>query len=308
MKNIAIPNTELTSSNIIMGCMRINTLSLKEIDTLVKTALDQGINFFDHANVYGGGECETLFSKAVGLTPAFREKLIIQSKCGIRKEETVYYDFSKENILESTDAILHRLNTDYLDVLLLHRPDTLVEPEEVAEAFEILHTSGKVKYFGVSNSNPNQIELLKKYVSRPIIFNQLQYSVVHTPLIDQGIAVNMAIDQSVDRAGQTLDYCRLNEITIQAWSPFQKGFFEGPFFQHPEYGDLTNALMKYGEKYGLDVTGAAVAWILRHPANMQVVLGTTKPERIIAAGKGSGVPMSRQEWYNIYQTAGNMIP
>jgi predicted oxidoreductase len=136
----------------------------------------------------------------------------------------------------------------------------------------------------------------------------LQYSVVHTPLIDQGIAVNMTIDQSIDRSGQILDYCRLNEITIQAWSPFQKGFFEGPFFQHPEYDYLTIALTKYGEKYGLDLTGAAVAWILRHPANMQVVLGTTKPERIIAAGKGSGVPMSRQEWYNIYETAGNMIP
>jgi predicted oxidoreductase len=308
MKNIAIPNTELTASNIVMGCMRINALSLKEIDTLVKTALDQGINFFDHANVYGGGECETLFSKAIGLTPVLREKLIIQSKCGIQKKETVYYDYSKENIEESTDAILQRLNTDYLDVLLLHRPDVLVEPEEVAEAFDILYTSGKVKYFGVSNSNPNQMELLKKYVSYPIIFNQLQYSVVHTPLIDQGIAVNMAIDQSVDRAGQTLDYCRLNDITIQAWSPFQKGFFEGPFFLHSEYAELTAALTKYGEQHGLDITGAAVAWILRHPANMQVVLGTTKPERLIAASKGSGVSMTRQEWYHIYQLAGNMIP
>jgi len=305
MKNIKIANTDLTSSNIIMGCMRINSLSLPEIDTLVKTAMNQGINFFDHADKYGGGESETFFSKAIGMNNTIREKMIIQSKCCIRNG---FYDASKEYILSSVDGILKRLQIDYLDILLLHRPDALIEPEEVAEAFEILHTSGKVKYFGVSNYNPMQIDLLKKYISYPLVTNQLQYSVVHTPMTDSGMAVNMFINQAIDRTGSILDYCRLNDITIQAWSPFQKGFFEGPFFLDSQYEKLNQALTAYGKQHGLDITGAAIAWITRHPANMQVILGTTKPERLIEACKGSDVPMTRPEWYGIYEAAGNMIP
>jgi len=305
MKNIKIANTDLTSSNIIMGCMRINSLSLPEIDTLVKTAINQGINFFDHADKYGGGESETFFSKAIGMNNTIREKMIIQSKCCIRNG---FYDASKEYILSSVDGILKRLQIDYLDILLLHRPDALIEPEEVAEAFEILHTSGKVKYFGVSNYNPMQIDLLKKYISYPLVTNQLQYSVVHTPMTDSGMAVNMFINQAIDRTGSILDYCRLNDITIQAWSPFQKGFFEGPFFLDSKYEKLNQALTTYGKQHGLDITGAAIAWITRHPANMQVILGTTKPERLIEACKGSDVPMTRPEWYGIYEAAGNMIP
>ncbi|MDR2057567.1 MAG: aldo/keto reductase [Dysgonamonadaceae bacterium] len=305
MKIVNIANTNLTSSNIIMGCMRIHTLSLQEIDTLVKTAIEQGINFFDHADIYGGGASETLFSQAVGMKSSLRKEMIIQSKCSIRKG---FYDQSKAYILQSVEGILKRLNTEYLDILLLHRPDALVEPEEVAEAFDILHDTGKVKFFGVSNYNPFQIELLKKHISHPLIINQLQYGVVHTPMIDEGMAVNMLINQAVDRTGYILDYCRLNDITIQAWSPFQKGFFEGPFFLKPEYAGLNEALTAYGEKHGLDITGAAVAWITRHPANIQVILGTTKPERLIAACQGSDAPMTREEWYEIYKAAENMIP
>ncbi|GHT41021.1 oxidoreductase [Bacteroidia bacterium] len=305
MKNITIANTGLISSNIVMGCMRINSLPLSEIDTLVKTALDQGINFFDHADIYGGGTSETLFSQAIGMNSRIREKMIIQSKCCIRQG---FYDASKEYILAAVDGILKRLQTDFLDILLLHRPDALIEPEEVAEAFDVLHYSGKVKHFGVSNYNPMQMELLKKYVPYPLVVNQLQYSVVHTPMIDEGMAVNMLTGQAIDRTGHVLDYCRLNDMTIQAWSPFQKGFFEGPFFLDSNYAALNEALTEYGEKYGLDVTGAAVAWITRHPANIQVILGTTKPERLIAGCKGSDVPMTRPEWYGIYKAAGNMIP
>ncbi|GHV59299.1 aldo/keto reductase [Bacteroidia bacterium] len=307
MKNIRIANTSLTSSNIIMGCMRIHSLSLSEIDKLVKTALDQGVNFFDHADIYGNGTCETLFSQAIGMNSYIREKMILQSKCGIRSRKG-YYDASKEYILESVDGILQRLQTDYLDVLLLHRPDALIEPEEVAEAFVTLHDAGKVNYFGVSNFHSMQIELLKKYVPYPLVINQLQYSIVHTPMVDEGIAANMLTDQAIDRTGHILDYCRINDITIQAWSPFQKGFFEGPFFQNPQYADLNSVLSEYGEQHGLDITGAAVAWIARHPANIQVILGTTKPERLIAGCKGSDTPMTRQEWYGIYKAAGNMIP
>jgi predicted oxidoreductase len=307
MKNIHIANTNLSGSNIVMGCMRIHSLPLPEIEKLVKTALEQGINFFDHADIYGNGASETLFSQAIGMNSRIREQMIIQSKCGIRSRKS-YYDASKEYILDSVDGILQRLQTDYLDILLLHRPDALIEPEEVAEAFEILHNAGKVRHFGASNFHSMQIELLRKRLSRPLVVNQLQYSVVHTNIIDQGIAANMLTDQALDRTGHILDYCRLNEITIQAWSPFQKGFFEGPFFQDPQYADLNVALLEYGEKYGLDITGAAVAWISRHPANIQTILGTTRPERIIAASKGSDVPMSRQEWYHIYKSAGNLIP
>ncbi|MDR2805162.1 MAG: aldo/keto reductase [Dysgonamonadaceae bacterium] len=307
MKTVNINGTDLRASNIIMGCMRIHSLSLSEIDQLVKTALDQGVNFFDHADIYGNGACETLFSQAIGMNSRIREQMIIQSKCGIRSRKN-YYDVSKEYILESVDGILQRLQTDYLDVLLLHRPDALMEPEEVAEAFEILRSTGKVRYFGVSNFHSMQIELLKKYVSYPLAINQLQYSVAHTPIIDEGVAVNMLTDQAIDRTGHILDYCRLNNITIQAWSPFQKGFFDGPFFQDPEYTELNIALSKYGEPYGLDITGSAVAWIARHPANIQTILGTTKPERLIAACKGSDTPMTRQEWYGIYKAAGNRIP
>ncbi|MDR0799636.1 MAG: aldo/keto reductase [Dysgonamonadaceae bacterium] len=308
MKNISIAHSGLQTSNIILGCMRINALSLKEIDTLVYTALDQGINIFDHADIYGDGTCESMFSQAIGMNADLRDKMIIQSKCSIRKTGSGFYDQSKEYILASVDGILKRLQTDYLDILLLHRPDALVEPEEVAEAFEILNSSGKVRHFGVSNYNPLQIELLKKYINYPLIINQLQFSVVHTPMIDEGMAVNMFLDQSVDRTGHILDYCRLNEITIQAWSPFQKGFFEGPFFLDSKYAALHQALEKFGKQHGLDIPGAAVAWITRHPANIQVVLGTTKPERLIAGCRGSEVPMTREEWYGIYHAAGNRIP
>jgi predicted oxidoreductase len=307
MKNIRLAATGLMPSNIIMGCMRIHSLSLPEIDALVKTALDLGINFFDHADIYGNGACETLFSQAIGMNSRIREQILIQSKCGIRSRKSCY-DASKAYILESVDGILQRLRTDYLDVLLLHRPDALIEPEEVAEAFEILHDAGKVHHFGVSNFHSMQIELLKKHVPYPLVINQLQYSVVHTPIIDEGLTANMLIDQAIDRTGHILDYCRVNDMTIQAWSPFQKGFFEGPFFQSPDYAALNVALSQYGEQHGLDITASAVAWIARHPAHIQTILGTTKPARLAAACKGSDAPMTRQEWYGIYKAAGNMIP
>ena len=136
------------------------------------------------------------------------------------------YDFSKSHILKSVDGILKRLNTDYLDALLLHRPDPLVEPEEVAEAFELLHSSGKVRSFGVSNQSPMLIELLQKYVNQPLVINQLQFGVAHTPYAGSGaFSSNMTADQSVDRSSEILEYCRLKDIAIQAWSPFQYGFF-----------------------------------------------------------------------------------
>ncbi|MDF2544496.1 MAG: Aldo/keto reductase family enzyme [Herbinix sp.] len=306
MKYINVANTNLKASNIVMGCMRITSLSEKDLNQFILTAMEEGVNFFDHADIYGGGECERHFAKALDMTPALREKMIIQSKCGIRKG---FFDFSKEHILESVDGILSRLETDYLDVLLLHRPDTLMDPAEVAEAFESLYTQGKVKYFGVSNQNPAQIELLQKYVPYPLVFNQLQLSIAHTPMIDSGLTVNMHINQSVNREGSVLEYSRLKDITIQAWSPFQKGFFEGPFLgDQDRYGKLNQVIDRIAEKYQVSNTTIAVAWITRHPANMQVILGTTNIERLKDSCKGSELSLTREEWYEIYQAAGNMLP
>ncbi|MBA3871891.1 MAG: aldo/keto reductase, partial [Anaerolineae bacterium] len=229
MKHIKVANCDLDASEISLGCMRIADMANPDISTLIHTALDEGINFFDHADVYGGGKSEAKFAEALGMTPQLRETMILQTKVGIRKAS---FDFSKEHILEAVDGSLKRLQTDYLDVVLLHRPDALVEPEEVAEAFTSLQDSGKVKYFGVSNQNPMQIELLKKFVKQPLIFNQLQLSITNTGMIDAGINVNMEIDPSIDRDGSILDYCRLHDITIQPWSPFQFGFFEGVFLDN----------------------------------------------------------------------------
>jgi len=305
MKTIQLSESNLTVSNIVMGCMRIAQLSNADAEKLIHTALEQGVNFFDHADIYGKGESEVRFSEAIRMNEAIREKMILQSKCGICSG---FYDSSKEHILASVDGILKRLKTTYLDILLLHRPDALIEPEEVAAAFDQLASAGKVKYFGVSNYNPMQIELLQKYVSQKLIVNQLQLSVVHTPMIDSGMAVNMHIDQAVNREGSILDYCRLHSLTIQAWSPFQKGFIEGPFFEDKKYAALTGKIDQIAAEYGVTRTTVAVAWIARHPANIQVILGTTNPQRLIEGCKGSELQLTREQWYQIYKAAGNMIP
>ncbi len=305
MKNIKIPNSDLNVSEIALGCMRISKMSDKEISTLIHTALDEGINFFDHADIYGGGKSEARFSEALDMNPGLREKMILQTKCGIRQGS---FDFSKEHILEAVDGSLQRLRTDYLDVLLLHRPDALVEPEEVAEAFTSLQNSGKVKNFGVSNQNPMQIELLTKFVKQKILFNQLQFSITNTGMIDAGIQVNMESDASINRDGSILDYCRLKDITIQPWSPFQYGFFEGVFLDNEKFPELNKKIDALAQSKGVTNSAIAIAWILRHPARMQPILGTTNAGRVKDICKASGITLSRQEWYEIYLAAGNRLP
>ncbi len=305
MKNVPVVNCDLNASEIALGCMRISGMTDAEISHLIHTALDEGINFFDHADIYGGGQSEARFAEALGMTPQLRETMILQSKCGIRKG---MYDFSKEHILEAVDGSLKRLQTEYLDVLLLHRPDALVEPEAVAEAFTILQDSGKVRYFGVSNQNPMQIELLKKFVKQPLIFNQLQLSITNTGMIDAGINVNMEIDPSLDRDGGILDYCRLHDITIQPWSPFQYGFFEGVFLDNPKFPELNAKIDELAAAKGVANTAIAIAWLLRHPAHMQPIVGTTNADRLKAMCKASEITLSRQEWYEIYLAAGNKLP
>jgi predicted oxidoreductase len=285
--------------------MRISDLSHQEISTLIHTALDEGINFFDHADVYGGGKSEEKFSEALDMKPALRDRMILQTKVGIRKD---CFDFSKEHLLEAVDGSLKRLRTDYLDVVLLHRPDALVEPEEVAEAFTILQNNGKVKHFGVSNQNPMQIELLTRFVKQKIVFNQLQLSITNTGMIDAGINVNMKIDSSINRDGSILDYCRLKDIIIQPWSPFQYGFFDGAFLDNEKFPELNQKINAIAAAKGVTNTAIAIAWILRHPAHMQPIVGTTNPRRLKDICKASEVTLSRQEWYEIYLAAGNKLP
>lgn len=308
MKTSTLPGTDLVTSNVILGLMRIQSLSDEEVRTLVGAARDAGVNFIDHADVYGSGPhgCEQRFGEAMQLPPSERGELVIQSKVGIHNGT---FDFSKEHILESVDGSLAALRTDYLDLLLLHRPDTLVEPEEVAEAFDTLHTAGKVRHFGVSNQTPGQVELLKRSVRQPLVVNQVQLSITHAPLIAQGIAANMAgLAQSIDRDNGILDYARLNGITLQAWSPFQKGFFDGVFLGDSDYPELNALLEELAAKYDVTPTGIAVAWITRHPANMQVVLGTTKPDRVRESAAGSDIPLTRGEWYGLFKAAGYILP
>jgi len=305
MKNVKLAGNEMKASEISLGCMRISSMSNQEISTLIHTAMDEGINFFDHADVYGGGKCEQKFSEALDMKPSLRDKMILQTKVGISKD---CFDFSKEHILEAVDGSLKRLRTEYVDVVLLHRPDALVEPEEVAEAFTILENSGKVKYFGVSNQNPMQIELLRKSVKQKILFNQLQLSITNTGMIDAGINVNMQINHSVDRDGSILDYCRLNDITIQPWSPFQYGFFEGAFLDNPKFPELNQTINAIAKDKGVTNTAITIAWLLRHPAHMQPILGTTNVQRVKDSCQASDITLTREEWYQIYLAAGNKLP
>jgi predicted oxidoreductase len=286
--------------------MRLNGLSEKDAEAFIKKALEMGANFFEHADIYGGGTCESLFSRAIGMNPTIREKLLIQSKCGIVPGK--YYDFSKEHILSSVEGSLKRLGTDYLDLLLLHRPDILMEPEEVAEAFSILRESGKVRFFGVSNQKPSQIELLKKYVKEPLVANQLQLSIMHCAMMSQGIHVNMSDEAATERDGSVLDYCRLQDITIQCWSPFQYGFFEGAFLDNPQFPELNQVIDRIAANHGVSNTTIAVAWLLRHPAHFQVVTGTMKTGRLSDCIKAGDITLSREEWYQIYLAAGNTLP
>ncbi|MDR2797872.1 MAG: aldo/keto reductase [Treponema sp.] len=306
MRTINVGQSGLQVPVIVVGCMRINKLTKVEAEGFVKSALDMGACFFDHADIYGAGDCETLFAEAIGMNPKIRETLQLQSKCGIRPG--IGFDFSKAHVLCSVEASLKRLKTDYLDVLLLHRPDALMEPEEVAEAFGILQSSGKVRHFGVSNQNPLQIQLLQKYVKQPIIINQLQLSITNATMISQGLHVNMPDDAAINRDGSVLDFCRLQDITIQTWSPFQYGLFKGVFLGNPQFPKLNKRIEQIAQKYEVAGTTIALAWLLRHPAQMQPITGTMNVERLKDCVKATEITLSREEWYELYLAAGNILP
>ncbi|MCR4830282.1 MAG: aldo/keto reductase [Pseudobutyrivibrio sp.] len=308
MKMLNVVNGPQNVSRIILGCMRMPALSIEDAAKIINTATECGINFFDHATCYGDGEAEKRFGDAFKLTGLKREDVIIQSKCGLHFD-TKEFDWSKEDILKSVDESLSRLDMEYLDALLLHRPDLIFDPEEVAEAFDTLHAQGKVKHFGVSNVTPGQLELLKKYVKQPLVFNQLQFSLDQTQLIDAALYLNnLTTDRSTDRDNGILDYCRLNDITIQAWSPLQIGMFKGCFVDHPDYPELNEALATVGSKYGVSKTAVAIAWILRHPAKMQAIAGTMNPEHLKDICDACKVDLTHKEWYDLYLASGKFLP
>lgn len=305
MKTISLGKTTLQVPKVALGCMRITELDRAEVPNYLSLALSLGINFFDHADIYGGGECERIFGEAFSKLKVSREKIILQSKCGIIPGKM--YDSSYEYIIRSVDGILKRLNTDYLDILLLHRPDALVEPEEVSKAFNELKNRGKVRYFGVSNHRPAQIELLKKYVKEDLCVNQMQLSIPFSYMISEGMETNMQTENAIDRSGSVLDYCRLNNITLQAWSPFRGK--SGSFIDdNNTYPDLNWRLGELAAKYHTSKTAVAAAWLLRHPSNIQIIAGTMNRQRLEDIAKATEITLDREEWYSLYLSAGFILP
>lgn len=306
MKQINLGNSGLKVPAVAAGCMRMDGLDIEAAAEFIDGCMEIGANFFDHADIYGKGECEEIFGKAVRRLSNGRDQYFIQSKCGIVPGRM--YDLSRDYILRAVDGILKRLDMDYLDMLVLHRPDALVEPEEVAEAFDRLEKEGKVRYFGVSNQKPMQMELLKKYVGQPLLVNQLQLSLPVSNMIANGLEVNMTSEGSADRDGSVLDYCRLHDITIQAWSPFQMGNWKGLFLGSSEYTELNELMQQMGEKYDATDNMMATAWIMRHPANMQMIAGTMNLQRMQEIAKASEIVLTREEWYSLYLAAGHILP
>jgi predicted oxidoreductase len=317
MSQINLGGSGLMVPKIALGVMRMGDKTEAQAQEVVETALSKGVNFFDTADIYGNGASTKSLAKALKAVGAAREDIILQSKGGILSDAGPVaddgilgprYEFSKEHIIASVDAELARLDTDYLDVFLLHRPDVLMQPEEIAAAFNELAQQGKVKQFGVSNMNPWQVELIQSVVDQKLVANQLQFGVMHTGMVDAGLHVNMADSRSVDHDGGILPYSQLKNMTIQAWSPFQYGMFEGHFIDNDKFPELNMKLQEIADKHHSTKNGIAVAFILTHPASMQVILGSMTPSRLVEMIDGQNVQLSHQEWYDIYFAAGNDLP
>jgi len=311
MKTIFLGQSKIPAPAIIQGTMRFDGMTTKEVAAMFNLALENRTNFIDTANCYGKPEglVESIIGKTFAENPGLRDKMVVQSKGGITfyADGRPYHNYSKEHLLKTLEASLNRLKTDHLDYFLLHRADALFQPEEIADAFEVMKKEGKVLHFGVSNEVPYGIELIQKYCSMPIEINQMQFSIVHADMCVQPIATNNHDFYAIDRDGGILNYCRLKDITIQAWSPFQYGFIDGVFIDNPKYQEVNDAMQKVADQYGVSKTTIAVAWILRHPANMQVVCGTTRPDRFTDCCKACDIELTYEDWYNIYLSAGYPI-
>ncbi|KRM05120.1 aldo/keto reductase [Lentilactobacillus farraginis] len=317
MKTVKIGGTHFEASAVALGIMRMAGMDTADAAKTLQTAYDTGINYIDSADIYGEGGSEKTFKEALKASGISRDKLYIQSKGGIildpkRSHDGLVfgarYDFSKQHLIEAVDGILQRMGIDYLDAFLLHRPDPLMEADDIADAFDTLQREGKVRHFGVSNFNPQQVEMVQSWLSQRLLINQLQFNVVHSGMIRAGMHVNMIDDASIDHDGGILEYSRRKHMTIQAWSPFNYGLFAGMYINDPKYPELNKKLAELGEKYGVSKNAIATAWILRHPAHVQVLLGTMNPEHIKDSASGADVNLTKQEWYDLYFAAGNDLP
>lgn len=317
METVNIGGTNLPVSNIALGIMRMGTLSVEKSTQALQAAHEAGINYIDSADIYGNdpklgrGSSEIHFGQAFKRSGLHRDDFFIQSKAGLfanSDNKITRYDSSKDHLLKAVDGILQRMGIDYLDLLAIHRPDPLMEPDQIAEAFDYLEASGKVRRFGVSNFNPQQIALLQQAVNQRLLVDQVQFGLGHTGMIDFGLHTNMTDDGSVNHDGGLIEYTRLHHMTIQTWSPFQYGTFAGTFINNPNFPELNDLLSKLADKYQVSKNAIAVAWILKHPAKMQVLIGTMNPDHIKDSAAGSEVTLTNQEWYDLYLAAGNTLP
>ena len=287
----------------IQGCMRIKDMSVADVRALIESNLEVGTNVFDHADIYGAGECEILFGKALKEDPTLRDKIVLQTKCGIVKDLSCHrYDNSTNYIVDSVHKSLNRLRVDKIDRLLIHRPDALMNPEEVAKAFDRLYSEGAVDSFGVSNFSGSQIELLSTALRQKIEYDQIRVSIVHCPMIENGINYNRYNDGGINRDAGTLEYCRLNKVQIQCYSPF-KGKNKS-FIGDRRYAKLNKLLKEIAFKYEVEPNAIAAAWLLKHPANFAMINGTTKPERVKQIAKAKDITLTRSEWYELYLACG----
>lgn len=309
MRYIEFGKNKALVSEVVLGSMRIPQMSVAEVGELLQTCLDEGINMVDTADIYGGGHSEELIGDAIAANPGMREQIFLQTKCSIRfAEHGSYFDFSKDYIVSAVEASLKRLKTDHVECLLLHRPDVLMDPDEVAEAFEELHESGKVIEFGVSNQNPLQMKRIAKASPFKLAANQVQLSVAFAPAFEAMLNVNMENDAATMRDGGIFEYCERKGMAIQAWSVFQHGYFAGTFLGAPEYEELNAVLNRLADKYGVTPGAVALAWILRYPAKMQTVIGTTKASRIRESARACDFELTKSEWYELYKAAGRQLP
>jgi len=317
MQTIQLGNSQLKASAVALGIMRMVSLDTKAAANVLETVHDQGVNYIDSADIYGNGESERIFGQALKQSSLNRDDFYIQSKGGIVLDprrssgDLVFgkrYDFSKQHLLATVDKILERMQIDYLDTFLLHRPDPLMDLGEVAAAFDELQTAGKVRHFGVSNFNPMQVSMLQNAVSQKLMINQLQFGVMHTGPIRFGMHTNMQDDASLNHDGEVIEYSRRQQMTIQAWSPYQYGMFEGTFIDNPKFPKLNKELQTLADKYQVTKNAIATAWILRHPAKIQVILGSMNPTHLTESIAGTNVTLTRQEWYDVYFAAGNDLP
>ncbi|WP_226665495.1 aldo/keto reductase [Metabacillus litoralis] len=326
MKSIMpLKKREITDSRIILGCMGfgggwnadpITNEHIIQAEKAIDAAQSAGITMFDHADIYTMGKAEKVFGEIVKTRPSLRENVVIQSKCGIRFQDELgpqRYDFSKKHILTSVDGILDRLHTDYIDILLLHRPDPLIEPEVVAEAFEELKASGKVRHFGVSNMTAAQMKFLDVYSPEQMIVNQLEMSLKRNDFVEQGILVNQKAGNEMNFADGILEHCRLENVQIQAWSPLANGMYTGRKVENLSEADIkTIELVKQmADEKNTTKEAIVLGWLMRHPAIIQPVIGTTNPERINNCGEAVQISkeMTREEWYSLFTTArGHKMP